>query len=337
MPDTPDYSESIQGNVFLPLTASTGNSLLRDADPALFFATDFFAFLLRNKIGDRLAAEAEKAGVAIPNAVADPGGTTDIDPGPFLGEHPEFRYPLLALWRIESLYKYKTVNWGHKKSKWGIAWVLPAMNPQQLQKLIAIFNAAENALFAGCEQGWDPAYTPPGGNLGDQAWKIDLAGIEEIGIDEEEPAKWGRYADSSSGLLYPAWMGLMNVTERRMPPTGRDKFAGGDASIALASSNGAPPVEHFIDVQTQQAPVVVDVAPKTGTVAGGTSIQVSGRLFASGAIVSIGGVPCTGVVVSSPTLLACTTGSSSNAGAYDVVVTNPDGQSGTLAAAFTYV
>jgi IPT/TIG domain len=83
-------------------------------------------------------------------------------------------------------------------------------------------------------------------------------------------------------------------------------------------------------------PAVLEASPLTGLVAGGTVVTVSGTDFQPGATLSFGGTPATGVTfVSTNTLNALTPVHA--AGAVTVTVTNPDNQSGGLAAAFTYL
>lgn len=82
------------------------------------------------------------------------------------------------------------------------------------------------------------------------------------------------------------------------------------------------------------APTVTAVSPNTGPAAGGTSITITGTGFVTGATVSIGGVAATSVVVASATSITAIT-PQRPAGAVPVVVTNTDGQSGSLLAAFT--
>jgi hypothetical protein len=84
------------------------------------------------------------------------------------------------------------------------------------------------------------------------------------------------------------------------------------------------------------SPVVTSVSPSSGPAIGGTSITITGTDFVSGATVTVGGSACASVTFVSTTSLTCTTPSHSS-GATDVVVTNPDTQSGTGASAFTYV
>ncbi len=83
------------------------------------------------------------------------------------------------------------------------------------------------------------------------------------------------------------------------------------------------------------APMVVNIYPTSGPVAGGTSVNITGTGFASGATVTIGGNAATNVTATS-TLIRATT-PAGTAGVKTVVVTNPDAQSGNLTGGFTYL
>lgn len=85
----------------------------------------------------------------------------------------------------------------------------------------------------------------------------------------------------------------------------------------------------------QNPPTVASISPVVGALAGGTSVTITGTDFLSGASVSIGGTPCTGVGLVSSTTLTCTTGARV-AGTVNVSVVNPDAQVGTATSAFTY-
>lgn len=82
-------------------------------------------------------------------------------------------------------------------------------------------------------------------------------------------------------------------------------------------------------------PTISSVTPNSGTTAGGTSVTISGTDFVSGATVKFGGTSATNVNVGSSTSITATT-PAHGAGAVNVVVTNPDNQSATLANGFTY-
>ena len=100
-----------------------------------------------------------------------------------------------------------------------------------------------------------------------------------------------------------------------------------DNTILPKSGGGGGP--------TAPAPTVSSITPNTGPTTGGTSVTISGSGFVSGATVSLGGAFATNVAIPNSNTITATTGPRS-AGVVDVVVTNPDNQSATLAQAFTY-
>jgi hypothetical protein len=82
------------------------------------------------------------------------------------------------------------------------------------------------------------------------------------------------------------------------------------------------------------APIVSSISPNTGATAGGTHATLTGANFVSGATVTFGGAAATSVVVS-PSQISVNT-PPHKPGSVNIVVTNPGGQSGTLASGFTY-
>jgi phosphatidylserine/phosphatidylglycerophosphate/cardiolipin synthase-like enzyme len=83
------------------------------------------------------------------------------------------------------------------------------------------------------------------------------------------------------------------------------------------------------------APTVSNIAPNSGSTAGGTAVTITGTGFQAGATVALGGTAATNVVVSNSTTITATA-PPHGIGAVNVVVTNTDNQSGTLANGFTY-
>ena len=118
-------------------------------------------------------------------------------------------------------------------------------------------------------------------------------------------------------------------------------FAGTVSTAAHVSSNVSDPAgannesTRDLTVNTPPTPTVTNIQPASGSVAGGTAVTITGTNFQSGATVSLGGVDATGVTVVGPDTITATTGAHA-AGTVDVVVTNPDAQSGTLTNGFTY-
>ena len=84
------------------------------------------------------------------------------------------------------------------------------------------------------------------------------------------------------------------------------------------------------------APTVAEVSPKSGSSLGGTPVTIEGKGFVQGATASFGGSNCTSLQFISVSQLKCTT-TAHAVGAVNVVVTNPDTQSGTLTNGYTYV
>jgi hypothetical protein len=82
-------------------------------------------------------------------------------------------------------------------------------------------------------------------------------------------------------------------------------------------------------------PTVTAVAPTTGPNTGGTSVTITGTNFAPGATVTFAGAPATDVTFVNATTITATTPPHAM-GSVDVVVT-VNGQSGSMANAFTYV
>lgn len=78
------------------------------------------------------------------------------------------------------------------------------------------------------------------------------------------------------------------------------------------------------------APTLISISPQTGTTDGGTAVKLTGTNFVSGAKVTFGGNPATGVdVIDSSTITLLTP--AHPAGETEVTVTNPDGQGASVA------
>jgi hypothetical protein len=100
-------------------------------------------------------------------------------------------------------------------------------------------------------------------------------------------------------------------------------------AVILTSCGGSTP-----NGPTPTTPIVSSITPSTGPAGGGTAVRIAGANFSPGAMVTIGGVAATTIVVESATSITATTGAHA-AGAADVAV-SVLGRTGLLAAAFTY-
>jgi hypothetical protein len=137
------------------------------------------------------------------------------------------------------------------------------------------------------------------------------------------------------GMSFTAGSGSLTVTA---PPN--SKIAPpGYYMLFLINNKGVPSVAAFVLLNgssSAPAPTVTSISPNTGTTNGGTGVTITGTGFQSGATVSLGGSAATSVNVVSSTSITATTAAHA-AGASNVLVTNSDGQSGTLPNGYSYI
>lgn len=79
---------------------------------------------------------------------------------------------------------------------------------------------------------------------------------------------------------------------------------------------------------------ITSINPVSGTIAGGTSVEITGKYFISGTQVEFDGTPATSIVINSSTSITCNTPAHA-VGAVDVVVTY-NAETDTLAGGYTY-
>jgi hypothetical protein len=156
---------------------------------------------------------------------------------------------------------------------------------------------------------------------------------------------WSSVPGASSYELY--WSTSAPVT------TSSNKIAGVTAIYTHSSLTGGTPYYYRVAAvmsgvtgalsnevsaspYTFAAPTVASISPSSGSTAGGTAVTITGTGFQSGATVTIGGSAATAVSLVSSTSITATTPAGS-AGAQNVVVTNTDGQTGTLSGGFSYL
>ena len=157
------------------------------------------------------------------------------------------------------------------------------------------------------------------------------ATVAASGDAENNPPVPGTlYAFDASNVATQLWSSNMNAARdslgnfaKFVPPL----VAHGRVYVATWSKQVA--------VYGLLAPIVTSVSPNSGRAAGGTAVTITGSNFVSGAMVKFGGAAATSVSVASGTKITAITPPHKQGGV-SVLVTNPDGKSGTLAAGFTY-
>jgi IPT/TIG domain len=112
--------------------------------------------------------------------------------------------------------------------------------------------------------------------------------------------------------------------------------AQGSASVTVTNPGGQSAALASGFTFIPPAPTITSVSPASGPASGGSAVTLAGQNFASGATVTFGGAAATSVVVVSATQITANTPPHAQ-GSVNVTVTNPGGQSGTLASGFTFV
>ncbi len=240
-----DYASGKLGGIQFPVAPAITNGLFKDADPALYYAADFFAAMIRTHIGARLVAEAAAVGYPVTDAVMQ---VFPWDPAPFLHALMA-KLPLLAIHRKSAKYTEHTVGRRRRSASVDVIYVLPPLKGSEMQRLAPVLQAVGAILNNRLELGMDPTYTPPGGAPGGKVWKA--AGIDRILFESDSI---GAYADAEKDLYLPCWTGNLLVHETSAGVAADFlKLSAIGVQIDLASPS-APTVEAFVEDDTTIPP-----------------------------------------------------------------------------------
>ena len=321
-----DYASFKVGSAGYPLSAATTNSLLKDGDPTLYLALDFWTAMIAQYGGARLTAEATAVGHSLIAAQGPVAMRLPYDPAPWmLEEHTKF--PLFAIARDTVEHIYRTTVWSESVWTWQVSYSLPPLSPAQAERMLPFLKTVDDIIAHTTLQGWDPSYTPPGGALGDRVW--GLAGIDKIEILSARIGNLEGAASSNGNPLWmPTWMCTMKVYERTNPTAGTALVAV-DLLSGLRSSDGTT-IADFVDAYSDTLSFT-NIAPTHGPLAG-LPVTLTGTGFSSAATVLFGSTPATRVALQGDGTLTCQAPASTTAGPVTVTVTV-----GSASKTFTYV
>ncbi len=317
------------GGVEYPLTASTEQSLLQSADPALYYALDLFVTVLNIYVKPRLLAQAALEDLRFPSAVEK---TLHFEPTPFLLSD-QLVFPLFCLYRSETQWTEQNKTSTRSDSVWEWAWVLPPLTPRQIEQLHPILRSVDVVMSTFAIQSFDPEYAA-GATL------RDLSGIQRMTAG---PVRYGEFERiSEQEKWWKAITGKLLVQEiSAIVPEAFKVFTGADIAVDHDDGDGNT-LERVVEVSTYGPPIVDSIAPTAGTKAGGTPVEILGSGFrpAAGTYrVLIGGAYASNVVVVHPTKIVCTSPEHEAFPTFvgDVRVLDPDDQeSNVLEDAYTF-
>ena len=220
------------GQVSFPLPSSTANSLLQDADPAIYWTLQYFQSVITSYTETRLLAQcALSPAIAIPKAVMY---AVPYDPAPYLTEL-QAKFPLLAVYRVSDKFEDKTIAWIHRMSTWRVQYILPPLNAGQMERVGAPHLAAVGMVLHNRIEEIQDA------NFQSDTLVWQNAGIESIWLGQ---GTFGRY-EGGQGLTFPSWSCTIDVKERLSYQAGQlQSFGGVDVTVDQASPAG-PPVTAF--------------------------------------------------------------------------------------------
>lgn len=332
MPEAQNFS---YGGVDFPLTPSTANSLLRDADPAVYYALEFFAQVITTHLGPRLLAEATVAGASdITSAVAE---SMPIDPEQFLTEE-HLKFPLLTLHRESSTYKFITKR-RVATHKLRLAYVLPPLRAAQAERLLPVLHAVGLLIDQKATQGLDPAYTPtaPVGTAGEFVWSATRACVAKVQVKESSIGAF----QISNDLFFPAITMSLEMWDLTTEDTSQyQDYEGADVDVNTRQDFDGTTLEDVSDFETHHGLAVSSIVPDNGTTAGGTAVTITGANFRVGTrpVVLFDGAAADAVTVVNATTITCLTPPHAAYPSFDadVMVVATDGQTATLEEAFTF-
>ncbi len=350
-----DYSTFQIGNAKYPIAtagALGGTSLLQRADPALFYALDFWSFVIDYYCGDALLEAFAAAGVTASPGIAISKAVAQSYPYAPLPEYLEnqIAFPALFAYRTDIRTEWHSVGYEFDIVSLEVVYVLPPLDAQGSEKVLPILTAVEKALRRKTTDAWDPAYAPPGGPLGAQFDSAPFGHVAEIGFGEysttrrESAMGEHGFLEHAGDQFFPCLKLKAYIIERDnyypAGPSGPSKFAGSDITGNVLASDGTK-VAPFVQVSTQQAPKISSIYPANGPVAGGTAVTIRGSLFLSGPPVVFFGPPTGPQYATSATFVSddevqVVTPAMSGPGTVAVSLTNRDGQTATLSQAFTF-
>ena len=233
-----EQASFVHGSVTYPLVSTLGNSLLQDADPSLFYITEYFSSVLKTYVEPRLLAECAAAGInVISKAVFS---TLAYDPAPYLVAQVA-TFPLLAIWRKSEKDRARTVAFDEDIGTWSCAYILPPLSKLQMDRIFPILRSVSRVIADRINNKRDPAYRS-GANF------MALAGLEEMSL---KSGSYGRFEVPDKEFVYPAWVGELEVRERDgylpVAATG-GQITGMDVETDLVSG-GSTPINDFVDVK----------------------------------------------------------------------------------------
>lgn len=228
------------------LPSATTNTLLRDADPAIFGLLDYLAWGLTRAIQSRLLAELAALPEHKLNITSAVMTRLSRDPAAIITSE-QVRFPALAIWRTSAEHSERTRARLGEASACSLLYVLPPMTAAQVEAIGPILRTVEVAAIAYMTTLQHPAYTPPGGTAGEDI-------TTRLGVDFCFPrtTKFGAVESLSKGLLMPALALEFELSEvSRIDTDQLNAFERGDTAFDVRDGATDTVVADVIETETE--------------------------------------------------------------------------------------
>jgi len=236
-----DGTFAIAGAVY-PLVAPGTNTILQDADPAVYFATLFFVQMLKTHLGARWSTEciaANRADLA-PNIVLS---TSSFEPYSHLQEL-QAQLPLLAVYRVSAKSGDTSIQRTNIRSTWKIDWILPPLTAAQMLRLSPFLKAVFDVMSTRATDQSDKSYAG-----GVSPWT--QANVQAVGFEDYQLGN----IQTATNITFPVMSSTFTCVARREAVAGAFPVLTLETeAIAIVptgkSGEGTVPVNPFVVVNT---------------------------------------------------------------------------------------
>lgn len=324
----------------LPSLSSDSTPTIRLADPVLYNVATFFAQILTNNILPRFSDECQA--VRLTHSVLDNfvdnvavAQIIDFPLDPNALRITSYKFPLLSVYVEEEYFHQWTLTNQATRRDIVVAWILPPLAPEQMNRLYPFLGVATKAWNAFGPQGYDPKVSN-----GPSFWQtanlsfgamLGVKYLPYMGLDKEKKAAY-----------FPSIQMRISMVERdQMPvPQNFSSFSG----ISLLREdlvdgyNPANPITNFVDGYIYPNITVTSCSPSSGSIQGNTLLTLQGTGFLPQKIakVTVCGAAVKQVNVLSPSVMLVITNPGITTGTGDVVAYDEQGNTYTLTNGFTY-
>lgn len=324
----------------LPSLSNDSTPTIRLADPVLYNVATFFASLLTNNILPRFSDEC--AAVRLSHSTLDNfvdnvavAQIIDFPLDPNALRITSYKFPLLSVYVEEEGFHQWTLTNTATRRDIVVAWILPPLAPEQMNRLYPFLGVATKAWLAYGPQGYDAKISN-----GPSVWQT--ANLSFGAMKGVKYLPYMGFNKSKEVAYFPSIQMRISMVERQQNPVPQN--FGSFSGISLLREdlvdgyNPANPITNFIDGYVYPNISLTSCSPSSGTIQGNTMLTLQGVGFLAEKIakVTVCGAAVKTISVLSPSVMLVVTNPGITAGTGDVVAYDEQGNAYTLTNGYNY-